>query len=650
MKIKRRVFLGGMLAAGAGTIGAGVARFTTNLMKKRSNLVLITADTVRAESMSCYGHPLLTTPCADELAAQGVLFSNAYATSVCTLPGHSSIFTGLFPDRHGVISNNRSLPREFPTLAEILGREGYETAAFIGVGLLNEPKGVARGFRLLDWEESDHPSPLNIIRRSGEYIEQIIQFLRRMKSGKTPFFLWIHSFDAHAPYMPPGAFGSMFVKPGTESFDMLTKMQGTLENLKGYRPEFPREFMESQYLGELRYWDTNFQKIFSVLHESENLADTLVVYTADHGENVGEGDMYGHLNLNQQVIRIPLIMWHPDRLPVGTVQTPVQQTDLVPTLLKFLGIHCDQAHIDGSDLMPLILGRHPENLHRPVFVINAGYDSAAIIDEGSQLKVIKQPVVTPPDPMSDPTGHPVEIETFSDTITENDHQWRIRKTGSILTLSYSGQIMMDKSISSVMMLLTRRNPAGNLVVDMLRMVPSESSFSFVDGFPRYRSPNPVSEAIPCDFTAMISTPYVRYSLWFFESDERVAYVSPWIHCQVTDEHGTAVSAQKGSLNRIIHLKMNEGMEWGITYDDIHDPDNLMARLDQFLNRKTDMPYRIKEPEITSSSSFILPGTGEFERASPEQIYGYFREMTVSAEDSERFEKTRRELESLGYTS
>lgn len=535
-------------------------------------------------------------------------------------------------------------------MAEILSREGYTTAAFLGIWILNEPEGIARGFQYIDWSETDRPSPLNAMRRSGDYIDQVIAFLKQMKRRKEPFFLWVHSFDAHAPYMPPEPFGSMYVNPDLPTVDIFLLMQGLLENLNGYRPEFPRPYMESQYLGEIRYWDSNFQKIFEVMHESGNLADTFLIYTSDHGENIGENGIYGHVDLNQPVIRIPLIAWHPDRLPAKSVRTPVQQTDLVPTILNLLKIEYKPDDFEGMDLMPLILGRHPEDLHRPVFVINSGYSSASIIDTSSNLKIIKKPLIDFPYPDEDMISKQSHAGEFIDSIQKNRFRWRIVKKKNLLSFSFSGEIKMDRPVTRVMIMIVRRNPAGNLSVDMISMIPRESAFSFSYEFPRYQVPHPVSDSIPCDYVSMIPTSSVKYSLWMFESSGDAAYVSSWFQCLVTDENGTVLHLKPGSLDRMIRLSSDEDQQWGHQYDPGRDPNDLMARLNRFLNRRRDMTYRIDQPESGIGDLLILPASEEFETATPREIYDKYLEILSLAPNKDVFEKNRQQLESLGYIS
>ncbi len=636
-----------MLASGTMLAGGGLPKLLPLVSRKRTNLVLITTDTERAESMSCYGNPLPTTPCADVLAEQGVQFFNTYSTSTCTLPGHSSIFTGLFPDTHGVINNNLRLSQKYPTLTQILRKAGYQTAAYLGIWILNKPRGLARGFDILDWRQSSDPPPLHGIRKSGLYINDVIGFLRRMKTGKSPFFLWIHSFDPHVPYLPPGKFSRMFRKPDTPDFDLASKIRGNLENLNGYRPEFPREYMLSQYLGEIRYWDHNFQKIFEVLHESENLDDTLIVYTADHGENVGEDYVYGHQDLNQHVVRIPLILWHPDLLPGRSVQTPVQQTDIVPTILRLLKIRYGQRMFEGKDLVPLIRGDEPEDIHRPVFVINTGYSSAAIIDEGMQLKTVKKPLKPYRAFHSGKIVGSTGSLKFTDSIVDNDFEWQIRKIENNLLFQYSGRITMNEPVSRIEMIIMSLRASGNYSVIIQNLNLSGKTFSWRYRFPRTVKPDTVRKGIPCDFSTMITEFRVKYALRFFASDGNPVYQSPWICCVVTDENGVVAKPTENLLQRIIRLDGNEETEWGRKYAPALDSGNLMDRLDSFLQRNNRLTFQITKPEKPPHGGYLVPGTRDYDDMAPDAIYRICRKMETNG-DTEISNRLREELKSLGY--
>lgn len=666
VKINRRTFLKNSIAAGissaaigwplsnqcksdSASIGAVQNHgLLQRSQKKRTNLVLITADTVRAESMSCYGCRSLTSPCADYMAGQGALFTNSYSNSICTLPGHASIFTGLFPDKHGVIDNNRQLPNGIPTLAEILKSNGYDTAAFLGVWILNDPKGLARGFSHLNWQQVNAPGSIDGIRRSGRYMDEVLEYLKTRNKNSSPFFLWVHTFDPHAPFVPPGEFSRMFRGNTSSDFDLLAHMKGNIENLNGYRPSFPADFMLSQYLGEIRYWDSNFQKIFETINESDNLDDTLIVYTSDHGENVGEDNIYGHLDLNQHVIRTPLIMWHPNLIEQKTLCTPVQQTDLTPTILDYLNINTPGIQFEGTSLKSLINGSKPERPNRPAYILDSDCKAAAIIREDLQLKVVKRPVNTPGKliPFSSKQKNNFR-EFFTDNIVERDFQWQIKPKGDLLQFHYRGEIKTQRHVAHVELLLVQEQTSGNLRFNIQKFSPINGVFEYELPFARYRKPNPVTQDTPTDFSLHLDKFYCKYAIRLIGPKDDHIYTSPWIFAQITDQNGTACQPTSTICNRIIDLRQHEATEWGQTYRKNLDRHKLMDGLDHFLRRQANMEMTVQHPVMAPYGGLILPGRQEYAEKSPEEVHKIYRQLETGGNQTDESDLNQK-LRALGY--
>ncbi|MEE8171203.1 MAG: sulfatase, partial [Phycisphaerae bacterium] len=173
------------------------------------NIVLVTLDTVRADHCSCYGYGRDTTPRMDAVARQGVLFEKAYAVMPTTGPSHATLFTSLYPDQHGVRRNAQTLANGVTTLAEILRANGYETAAFVSSFALERRFGMAQGFETYDddfrgadcsvralgageWEML--PRGEEFDRRAKETTARAVKWVEK-RSGRSPFFLWVHYFD-----------------------------------------------------------------------------------------------------------------------------------------------------------------------------------------------------------------------------------------------------------------------------------------------------------------------------------------------------------------------------------------------------------------------------------------------------------------------
>jgi choline-sulfatase len=281
------------------------------------NVVLVTLDTTRPDRIGLYGNSDIETPTLDRLAADGIVFSNAVATSSTTLPTHASILTGLYPWRHGARTNalNR-LPQDRTTLAELLARGGYDTAAFISSFVLDERFGLAQGFSHYDDDTGLPTSETHDAERRGDQTtERAISWLAKTRSR--PFFAWVHYHDPHANYQAPRPFS---------------------------------ERNDHAYDAEIAFVDSQLGRLVEAV-EAAGGSKTLLVVVADHGEALGERGEWTHGFLVQEAtIRIPMILHAPEGLGGGYhVGTRVSQVDLFPTIAALLGVD-SPPNLDGVDL------------------------------------------------------------------------------------------------------------------------------------------------------------------------------------------------------------------------------------------------------------------------------------------------------------
>jgi len=299
------------------------------------NVLLITLDTTRADRLGCYGHRAAQTPRLDRLAAEGVRFENAVAAAPITLPSHASIFTALHPFEHGVRNNgNFYLAERFDTLASVLRKRGYRTAAFVSSFILDRRYGLARGFDTYD----DHMeealalgSGLEVERRGDRTALVLIRWLEGYagQGASAPFFAWLHLYDPHEPYRPP--------------------------------PPFRELFADDPYDGEIAFADQSVGMVLDKLTQLRLLDRCLVAVVADHGESLGDhGEETHSMFLYESAIRVPLILWRPGALPAGkVVATPVPTLDLSPTILDILGAPTLSAP-HARSLRGILEGRSPE--------------------------------------------------------------------------------------------------------------------------------------------------------------------------------------------------------------------------------------------------------------------------------------------------
>jgi arylsulfatase A-like enzyme len=294
--------------------------------EQRPNVILLTLDTTRADHLGCYGHNGGASPNLDQLAQQGVCFSEARSQVPITLPSHTSILTGTYPQIHGVHQHtDRFSHPDLRTLAEILLEQGYQTSAFIGARVLDAKFGLNRGidsyFDKIGSRQDERPADS---RRASQIIADARKWFSQRPDG--PYFSWLHFYDPHLVFDPP----------------------------EPYR----QNFIDNPYLGEIAYMDNQIGEFLTWLRERGELENTIIVAIADHGESLGEHGIYGHTEyVYQEVLQIPLIISWPGKIPEGRVVNElVRSIDLMPTVLDFLGLSIPE-FVQGESLRGLLGNR-----------------------------------------------------------------------------------------------------------------------------------------------------------------------------------------------------------------------------------------------------------------------------------------------------
>ena len=256
----------------------------------RPDVLLITIDTLRADSLGFAGNRKVETPVLDRLAAQGRVFRNAHAHNVVTLPSHANVLTGLLPYQHGIRDNTGfRLDPSSPTLATLLKAGGYETAAFVGAFPVDSRFGLSRGFDVYD---DRYPRGLSRLdfempeRPASEVVPAALAWWNEKRSA--PRFLWVHLYDPHAPYRPPAPFAD--------------------------------RYRSNEYLGEVAATDAALAPLLDPL-TSGAATPALVIVTSDHGEALGDhGEETHGLFAYEATLHVPLVVWfrgkvHPGRAP-----------------------------------------------------------------------------------------------------------------------------------------------------------------------------------------------------------------------------------------------------------------------------------------------------------------------------------------------
>jgi arylsulfatase A-like enzyme len=298
----------------------------------RPNVLLVSLDTMRAASMSAYGAARATTPGLEtEMVARGALFAQAIAPFPHTLPSHMSLFTSLYWHTHGVRGFMDTLGAERSTLPEVLRAAGYETAAFTEDGFLIPQSGFRRGFAL--YVENKSPDLHN---PSGQIADTFARGERWLDEHTTqPFFLFLHTYQVHQPYVPPPAYRRYFGDAAAITDDA--------------------ERDRLLYEQEIRYADDEVRALLQHVERLGLTRRTLVVVLADHGEEFMEhGQRYHGYQLYDEVLHVPLLLRLPDVIPAGLrVPAPVSLIDVAPTVLELLGLP-PLAGAEGVSLVPLL--------------------------------------------------------------------------------------------------------------------------------------------------------------------------------------------------------------------------------------------------------------------------------------------------------
>jgi arylsulfatase A-like enzyme len=328
---------------------------------KRPNILLLGIDSLRADHLSCYSYPRLTSPHLDRFAQSGTLFENTFSAHVPTTSAYASMLTGkdCFGTQVVALRHQGGLRKDVRTLAEMLKSEGYNTTC---VGFSGNPS--SRGFdKYIDfpgwgsWNEGRSPKAQNLN-------DVTIPEIERLSKSSKPFFLFLRHMDPHAPYLPPAPYERMFYH-GNET-DPKNKSMKPVMAFKPFRDFFAswmppgitdKDYVIAQYDGAIAYMDACIQTIFNALEAKGIMDETIIVVNGDHGETLYEHECwFDHHGMYDNVLHVPLIIRYPGKVPVGRrIKGFNQHKDLVPTLLDLANIKVKDK-FDGRSLMKLVRG------------------------------------------------------------------------------------------------------------------------------------------------------------------------------------------------------------------------------------------------------------------------------------------------------
>ena len=279
----------------------------------KTNVLLVTIDTLRADHVGAYGYKEAETPTIDGLARSGLLFEHAYSQVPLTLASHTSLLTGTYPFHSGVQDfTGNPLGPNIRSVAQALESRGYDTAAVVSSYVLDRSWGLDRGFRLYydvfkgsSFLEND---PGLVERKAGDSVDEALKWLRRPRSK--PFFLWLHLYDPHSGYDPPEPFRTRFAG--------------------------------APYDGEIAYADHELGRLIAYLKQHGLYDRMLIIFASDHGESLGEhGEKEHGFFVYHSTVHVPLVVKPPlaSGLKPHSVSDPVPIMGIAPTILEALKLH-----------------------------------------------------------------------------------------------------------------------------------------------------------------------------------------------------------------------------------------------------------------------------------------------------------------------
>ncbi len=305
------------------------------------NVILISLDTLRADRLGAYGYERSTSPNLDAFAQASVLFERTVAESCWTLPSHVTMFTGLYPATHNVILPKRAVGPDTKLVTELLHDAGYDTIGVTAGGYLIPRHAMDRGFDFFN----GHPKGFK--RAIGMAQDQILALDR-----KSPFFLFLHTYDIHCPYDPGADFAGTFESSDAEFIETKDRCGRTGFAIVDVSPA-QAAYLSDRYDDSILEADTDLGTFFEFLRINGLLEDSLIIITSDHGEEFLEHGKIGHVkSVHRELMLVPLIIRAPGLEP-RRISEQAGLVNITPTILDFAGVATD-VQFDAPSLRAII--------------------------------------------------------------------------------------------------------------------------------------------------------------------------------------------------------------------------------------------------------------------------------------------------------
>lgn len=373
-------------------VGLGFFFLRPNRKRKPPNIILIVLDTLRPDHLGCYGYRRSTSPFIDSLAAGGCIFKQAYTPMPSTVPSHASMFTSYFPGQLNVLKNGHRLADNFLTAAEIFKQSGYNTAGIISIKHLFKHANLDQGFDYFQLPELDRDV---LYRPADQVVNSAITWLKDVPP-ENPFFLWLHFYDCHGPYVPPSPYLEKFSdQTGSERSNFIEYLKEAQHMEPKFYADLPLQLVRetidlnrykqkevsgtetllrfiNAYDGEVRFLDTELSRLYQYFGKKGINRNTLWLILSDHGEGLSNHNWLEHEKyLYNEQIRVALIFHSPELIPKGIVSNQiVNVVDILPTLVDLVGISTenitDSESWAGVSLVPLLFPPGKEKIADPI--------------------------------------------------------------------------------------------------------------------------------------------------------------------------------------------------------------------------------------------------------------------------------------------
>ena len=362
----------------------------------RPNILLLTVDSLRADHLGCYGYAKDTSPHLDALAGQGIVFENAFAAGIPTMPSFTTLLSGTHPYRHGITAHasEQRLKPDVELLPQLAKRAGYTTIAIDNLATQANGRGswFPRGF---DYYSSFLYKPFS--NQSEQLCDRALSFIEEFRERS--WLLWLHLWDPHSPYGPPPPYDTMHYSPNQSTLG-----HERLAAVERLAPEYYEEFLGdmklkvrddydyilAQYDGEISYVDAQIGRVLEQLKVLGLWDSSIIVAMSDHGEAFGEGDVeFDHHGLYDAVTRVAQI-WRVPNIESGRCAALVSTEDIMPTLCEIASIPLPESEITGRSFVPVL--RDQSTLHRDFVISIESTRQASMALRTPKWKLV-QPIV-----------------------------------------------------------------------------------------------------------------------------------------------------------------------------------------------------------------------------------------------------------------